>query len=96
MDNTPNEAEAARKGKLMRTARVIWAILIPVLVVIICIRLYSWSQGKDGLREILSPLGMICVGLANIFTGRNKTLSTIFVALGLILVTAGLVTLFVY
>ena len=96
MDNTPNEADAAKKGKLMRTARIIWAIIIPVFAVIICIRLYSWSQGKGGLHEILSPLGMICVGLANIFSARNKTLSSIFVGLGLILVTAGLITLFVY
>lgn len=93
-----NDADvaAAKKAKMMRTVRIVWSVLIPIFAVIICIRLYSWSQGKDGLREILSPTGMIFVGLANIFTKRNKTLSTIFVALGLILVVAGLATLFVY
>lgn len=97
MDNNPiDDAAAAKKEKTMRTVRIIWLIIIPIFAVIICIRLYSWSQGKGGLHEILSPLGMIFVGLANIYGTRNKTLSTVFVALGLILVVSGLVTLFIY
>ncbi len=92
----PNDADAAKKGKLMRTLRIIWSILIAVFAAVILFRIYSWSQGQGNLHEILSPLGMIFVGLANIFSTRNKTLSSIFVGLAVILVTAGLITLFVY
>ncbi len=97
MENIPNDADAAaKKEKTMRTMRMLWLIIIPIFAFIAALNLYRWSQGTGALREIFSPTGMIFVGLANIFTGRNKTLSTVFVALGVILVAAGLITLFVY
>lgn len=98
MDNQQtDEAAALKKENLMRTLRIVWSVLIAVFVAIILFRLYSWSQGKGDLHEILSPLGMIFVGLSNIFSSRNnKTLTGVLVAIALVLVVSGLVTTIMY
>ena len=79
----------------MKTARKVWMFLIPLFAVIILFNLYNWwTQGKDTLPSILSPLGMIFVGLASITGSRNKPLSYVFLVLGMIAVVGGLVTAF--
>jgi len=52
------------------------------------------DTGKRQFAEYFTPLGMIFVGLANITGTRNKPLSYVFLALGLIAVIAGLVAAF--
>ncbi len=99
MDNEPNNIavdETAKKEKTMRTVRILWSILAAVFAFIVLLRLYSWSQGKDGLHEILSPLGMVFVGLSTIVGSRNKNLSYVLLAIALILVVSGLATMFIY
>ncbi|HXH69349.1 MAG TPA: hypothetical protein VNI60_03280 [Pyrinomonadaceae bacterium] len=76
----------------MRTARTMWMILIPIFAVLVLFNLYNWTRGKDGLSGILSPLGMMFVGLASITGSRNKPLSYIFLVLGMLAVIGGLVT----
>ncbi len=97
MDNEPIDAAVAeKKEKIARTMRVIWSILIVIFGFLLLFRLYDWSRGGDGLRHILSPLGMIFVGLANIFGARNKNLRIVLTAIAMILVVSALITLFVY
>ena len=96
MDNEPiDAANAEKKEKIARTMRVIWSILIVIFGFLLLFRLYDWSRG-GGLRHILSPLGMIFVGLANIFGARNKNLRIVLTAIAMILVVSALITLFVY
>ncbi len=80
----------------MQTARVMWLIITPIFAFFVLFRLYEWSRGGDGLRHILSPLGMVCVGLAGIHGARNKILRTVLIAIALILVISGLITLIMY
>lgn len=92
-----NEADnAAKKEKLMRTVRILWLFLSAIFALIVLWRLYTWSQGKDGLHEILSPLGMCFVGLATITGSRNKMLSYVLLAIAMILVFSGLATAIMY
>ena len=94
MDN--DSSDVAKKEKLLRTARIVWSILIVAFGIVVLLRLYSWSQGKDDLHEILSPLGMIFLGLSTIVGSRNKNLSRVLLAIALVLVISGLITIFVY
>ena len=71
-----------------------WYFLIPLFVLIIVWRLYDWSQGRDDFFGIFSPLGMIFVGLASLAGRQNRPLHYFFLAVGLISVTVGLVSLF--
>lgn len=97
MDNPPkNTEEYLDKNKTMRTMRIIWKILIAVFVVIVVWRFYEWSIGRDNLRGILSPLGMIFVGLGAITRPRNRNLSYVFTGIALVLVVTGLILMFVY
>ena len=92
MEKSPEEK--LKQEKVLKTMRKIWMFLIPFLAAGILFNLYEWTQGSDSLPSILSPLGMIFVGLANITGTRNKPLSYVFLALGLIAVVAGLVAAF--
>lgn len=97
MDSESIDAEdAAKKEKAARTMRVIWSIIVPIFAFVVLFDLYEWSRGNGALRQIFSPLGMVFVGLAGIFGARNKTLRTVLIAIALILVISGLITLIVY
>ncbi len=91
MEKSPEEI--LKQEKMLKTARTVWMFLIPLFAIVILFNLYTWrTQGKDNFLSILSPLGMIFVGLASITGSRNKLLSYVFLALGMIFVIAGLVT----
>ncbi len=99
MDNEPIDVATdndAGKEKAARTMRVIWSILTPVFALIVLFQLYEWSRGDDSLRGILSPFGMIFLGLANMFARRNKNLRTVLIAIALILVVSGLIASIIY
>lgn len=90
MEKSPEEI--LKQEKALKTARTVWMFLIPVFAVVILFNLYNWStQGKDNFPSILSPLGMIFVGLASVTGSRNKPMSYVFLVLGMIAVVAGLV-----
>jgi UDP-N-acetylmuramyl pentapeptide phosphotransferase/UDP-N-acetylglucosamine-1-phosphate transferase len=92
-----NETEnAAQKANSNRTVQTIWTILIVVFAVVIVLNLYNWTQGKENLRGILSPLGMIFVGAGAIIRPRNPKLSYVFTGIALVLVLTGLILMFVY
>jgi hypothetical protein len=92
MEKSPEEI--LKQEKLLKTVRTIWMFLTPFFVAIILFNLYKWTQGSDSLPSILSPLGMVFVGLSSIIGTRNKLLSYVFLALGMIAVIGGLVTAF--
>lgn len=96
MDTSNNTEEFLNKNKTMQTMRVIWTILIVVFGAIVLWRLYLWSDGRDNLRGLLSPLGMIFVGLGAILRPRNRNLSYIFTGIALVLVIAGLILMIIY
>lgn len=80
----------------MKTMRIIWTILIVVFAALVLLRLYGWSKGQDNLRGLLSPLGMVFVGLGAIIRPRNRMLSYVFTGIALVLVITGLVLMLVY
>ena len=80
----------------MQTMRVMWLILIVVFTGIVLFDLYRWSTGKENLRGLLPPLGMIFVGLGVIIRPRNRIVSYIFTGIALVLVISGLVLMLVY
>ncbi len=89
MEKSPEEK--LKQEKMLKTARTVWMFLIPLFAFVILFNLYNWwTQGKDTLPSILSPLGMIFVGFASITGSRNKPLTYVFLALGMIFVIAGL------
>ncbi len=97
MNNTTNDLdETAKKAKVAQTMRVTWMILTPVFAALVLWQLYGWSNGRDNLRGILSPLGMFFVGLGLLAVGRNKTLSYILIGIAMILVISSLVLLIIY
>ncbi len=91
-----NLDETSTKAKAAQTMRVIWIILIAVFAVIVLWRLYDWSNGRDSLRGILSPLGMIFVATGALIRPRNRNLSYIFTGIALVLVISGLILMLVY
>lgn len=90
MEKSPEDK--LKQEKILKTVRILWMFLIPFFAVIILFNLYNWTRGSDSLPSILSPLGMIFVGLASVTGSRNKPLSYVFLVLGMIAVVAGLVT----
>ena len=76
--------------------RVIWVILAVVFTGIVLFDLYLWSNGKENLRGILPPFGMIFVGLGAIIRPRNRSLSYVFTGIALVLVIAGLILMIIY
>ena len=88
--------DAAQKAKSARTIQVIWTILIAAFAVVIVFNFYNWTQGKENLRGILSPLGMIFVGAGAIIRPRNPKLSYVFTGIALVLVVSGLILMFIY
>jgi hypothetical protein len=68
-------------------------VLIPLFAVLALYNLYTWQiEGKDNLPSFLSPLGMMFIGLGIVGARRNKSLSYVFLALGVTSVFAGLIT----
>jgi len=92
MEKSPEEK--LKQEKVLKTMRKIWMFIIPFLAAGILFNLYKWTQGSNSLPSILSPLGMIFVGLASITGSRNKPLSYVFLVLGMIAVIAGLAAAF--
>jgi len=91
-----NKEEDLKKAKSARTARIVWMILIPIFGAVILWTLYNYANGKDNLRSILSPLGMIFLGIASLLDDRSKTLKSILLGVAMILVITGLVLVIVY
>jgi len=72
--------------------RFLWMFLIAIFAAVIIFRVVSWSRGEgDGLYGILSPLGMIFVGLVQIPVTGNKAVRSILLIVAMVLVLAGLV-----
>lgn len=86
-----SEEKAQEKENMPTLAIKAWYVLIPIFALIILWRLYDWSRGEDHLSGILSPLGMIFIGLATITGTRNPPVYYLFLALGSISVIAGLI-----
>lgn len=76
--------------------RVIWMILVVVFGAFILFRLYLWSNGRENFRGLLSPLGMVFVGLGAIIRPRNRMLSYVFTGIALVLVITGLALMLIY
>lgn len=95
-DSVENGEDYLRTNKTMRTMRVVWSILMAVFAALVLWRLYEWSNGRDNLRGILSPLGMIFVGAGAIIRPRNRNLSYVFTGIALVLVFTGLALMLVY
>jgi len=92
--NTTDESAAANNRN--RTMRLVWTILTAVFALIVLWRLYDWSNGRENLRGILSPMGMIFVGLGALIRPRNRNLSFVFTGIALILVFTGLALMLIY
>ena len=95
--NNPSENTEAdlKKAKTLQMVRTVWMILVPLFAAIILWRLYNYANGKDNLSGILSPLGLMLIGIASILSERYKMLRTILIAVAMILVVSALVLLFV-
>ncbi len=76
--------------------RNIWMVLITIFVAVILWSVYKWSNGQGNLRNILSPLGMIFIGLGIIVRPYNRVLSYSMTGIAAILVLTGLVLAFTY
>ena len=97
MNNTSNNLdENSKAAKINNTMRIVWIILITVFAAVILWRVYDWSNGQGNLRDILSPLGMIFIGLGIIVRPHNRLLSYSMTGIAAILVVAGLVLAFTY
>ena len=97
MDDTPDNLDLeAKKAKAVQTMRIVWIILIAVFAVIAVWRIYDWSRGQDNLRGVLSPFGMIFLGIGAIMRPQNAKLSYVFTGIALVLVFTSLILLFIY
>ena len=97
MNNTSdNSDENSKAAKINNTMRNIWIVLIIVFVAVILWSVYKWSNGQGNLRNILSPLGMIFIGLGIIVRPHNRVLSYSMTGVAAILVVTGLVLAFMY
>lgn len=96
MENMTGKIEAdAKTLKREKMLRVFWLLMIVVFFAVIVLRVMNWLRAGGGdLYGILSPLGMIFVGLVRIRVTSNKTLQMILLAVGLVLVAVSLVTAF--
>lgn len=92
MENITGKIGADEKAiKRGRALRVFWMVLIGIFFAVIVLRFFNWMQGKDNFYGILSPLGMIFVGLTQISVTGNKPLRSILLIAAMALVIAGLV-----
>lgn len=96
--NAPSKDEEkdAKQAKIQRTARTVWMILIPIFAAVILWELYSYANGKDNLRGIMTPLGMIFLGVASIVDERSKMLKSILLVAAMIIIISGLIMAIVY
>ncbi len=91
ISNTPNdEAKAEKKARAAETARKIWMFMTPLFALIALFSFYNWTRGGSP-SSLFSQLGLMFVGLSMIVGKRNKTLTYILLAAGMILVIAGLI-----
>jgi hypothetical protein len=96
MNGTPESSKAdLKKAKTLRLIRKVWMVLVPLFAAIILWRLYNYSNGNDSLSGILSPLGMLLIGIASLLGERYKIQKSILFGLALVLVITALVLLFV-
>lgn len=65
--------------------RKFWMVYILTLSVLVFWSFYRWSQNGGNLDNALLHLGMIFIGLGNIFMNRNTILQYVFLGLGLII-----------
>ena len=94
MENmTGNGGADDKMARREKGLRIFWLLMIGVFLTVIVLRVTSWARdGSDGnLYGILSPLGMIFVGLVRVGVTRNKMLRAFLLGLGLTLAVAGLV-----
>lgn len=97
MDNTPDNLDLeTKKAKAEKMMRIIWIVLIAIFSVLALWRVYDWSRGQDNLRGVLSPFGMIFLGIGAIIRPQNARLSYVFTGIALVLVFASLILLFIY
>ena len=90
-NNTPNdEVKAEKKARAAGTARKIWMFITPLFALIALFSFYNWTRGSSP-SGVFSQIGMMFVGLSIIVGKRNKTLSHILLAAGMIFVVAGLI-----
>lgn len=96
MENTTENSQADAKAiKREKTWRVFWMMLIGVFFAVIVLRVMNWLRDGGELYGILSPLGMIFVGLVQMRVTNNKTLQIILLAVAMTLVLAGLAMAFI-
>lgn len=95
MDNTPDDLDA-QKAKTVRTMRLVWMVLIAIFALLAVWRFYDWSRGQDNLRGVMSPFGMIFLGIGAIIRPQNKQLSYVFTGIALMLVLTNLVLMLIY
>jgi hypothetical protein len=92
MENMTGKIGADDKAaKRERTLRVFWMMLTGIFFAVIVLRILNWMRDGGDLYGILSPLGMIFVGLTQMRVTNNKVLQTILLAVAVVLVIAGLV-----
>lgn len=97
MDNIPDNLDLdAKNAKAWKTMRFIWMILIAIFALLAVWRLYDWSRGQDNLRGVMSPFGMLFLGIGAIIRPQNAKLSYVFTGIALFLVFTSLILLFIY
>ncbi len=84
-----SEADA-KAQKREKTLRVFWMMLIGVFFAVIVLRVMNWLRDGGDLYGILSPLGMVFVGLVQMRITNNKVLQTILLVVAVVLVFSGL------
>ncbi|MDQ3321114.1 MAG: hypothetical protein M3525_01460 [Acidobacteriota bacterium] len=91
MENMTEKSEAdAKAQKREKTLRVFWMMLIGVFFAVIVLRVMNWLRDGGDLYGILSPLGMVFVGLVQMRITNNKVLQTILLVVAVVLVFSGL------
>ncbi len=92
MENMTEKIKTDEKTlKREKTLRVFWMVLIGVFFAAIVLRVMNWMRDGGDLYGILSPLGMIFVGLVQMRVTNNKALQTTLLAVAMVMVIAGLV-----
>ncbi|HXG86196.1 MAG TPA: hypothetical protein VNI84_19405 [Pyrinomonadaceae bacterium] len=92
MENmTGNSGVDEKTAKTARTMRVFWMVLIGIFFAVIVLRVLNWIRDGGDLYGILSPLGMIFVGLVQMRVTSNKAMQTTLLVAGMVFVLAGLV-----
>lgn len=81
---------------MAKTLRIIWTVLIGVFAVALAIVLYRWTEGKDNLRSLLSPLAFILIGTAALIRPRNAMLANVLTAFAIVSGVAMIILMIIY